>query len=93
MADGASLAVGLGSDSRRRKTQTRARPRALARCPTGSWSWGRGGPCIAGILIKQSPAMTAGLANQCLVMERGEVIAHSHIAGMEADCVRARVAI
>jgi urea transport system ATP-binding protein len=54
---------------------------------------GLGGQRMAVILVEQYYDFAAELADQYLVMERGEIIARGRGADMEADGVRDRVAI
>ena len=54
---------------------------------------GLNGQRMAVILVEQYYDFAAELADQYLVMERGEVIARGRGADMEADGVRQRVAI
>ena len=54
---------------------------------------GMNGQRMAVILVEQYYDFAAELADQYLVMERGEVIAHGRGRDMEADGVRQRVAI
>ena len=75
-------------------TLTRTRTRTgIARVLQRVARQGMNGERMAIVLVEQYYDFAAELADQYLVMERGEVIARGRGADMQADKVRERVAI